>query len=222
MQKRINDLSPIDRPREKLLQRGPAHLSDHELIAALLGGGTASQPLHQLAGKVHAALEQADNDPSKALPALLKLSGIGPAKACQLAAALEYSRRRIRPAGLAILKPTDLLPLVQLYARQKQEHLLCASLNGANEILEIRVVSVGTADRSLIHPREVFADPLTDRACAIILAHNHPSGKVTPSEADIRVTGQIAAAGNLLGVPLLDHLIFNQTNHFSFADAGLL
>lgn len=222
MGKRINDIAPIDRPREKLIRQGSSHLSDHELIAVLLGGGTATQPLFQLAAKVEHVLTQANGNPDEAMPALLNITGIGPAKACQLTAALEYCRRRIRPAGLRILNPTDLLPLIQWYARQKQEHLLCASLNGANELLDIRVVSIGTANHSLIHPREVFADPLMDRACTVILAHNHPSGTVEPSKADQAVTEKIAQAGRLLGIPLLDHLIFNETNHFSFVDAGLL
>lgn len=222
MGKRINDLAPCDRPREKLITRGATHLSDRELVAAMLGGGTADQPLLQLADKVLSVLDKTASTPETTLTTLQQVSGIGQAKACQITAALELCRRRIRPAGLKILAPRDLLPLIQLYARRKQEHLLCASLNGANEILEIRVVSIGTADRSLVHPREVFADPLTDRACAVILAHNHNSSQVAPSQADLKVTATLAEAGSLLGIALLDHLIFNQTQHFSFADAGLL
>ena len=108
------------------------------------------------------------------------------------------------------------------YADRKQEHFLCASVNGANEILNIRVVSIGSLDRSPVHPREVFADALADRAAAIIIAHNHPSGGVEPSQSDISITAQLKAAGEILGIELLDHIIFNRADYFSFLEAGRL
>ncbi len=108
------------------------------------------------------------------------------------------------------------------YADRKQEHFLCASINGANEILNIRVVSIGLIDRSPVHPREVFADALADRASAVIVAHNHPSGGLEPSPADLAITAQLKAAGAILGIELLDHIIFNRAGYFSFLEAGTL
>lgn len=103
-----------------------------------------------------------------------------------------------------------------------QEHFLCATINGANEILNIRVVSIGLIDRSPVHPREVFADALSDRASAVIVAHNHPSGRFEPSPSDINITAQLKAAGAIVGIALLDHIIFNRTAYFSFLEDGRL
>ena len=99
---------------------------------------------------------------------------------------------------------------------------MCASINGANEILNIRVVSIGLIDRSPVHPREVFADALVDRAAAIIVAHNHPSGSVSPSQSDVNITAQLKQAGDILGIQLLDHIIFSRSDYFSFLEAGRL
>ena len=143
-------------------------------------------------------------------------------KAMLLVAAIEFARRRIKPEGAKIVTPADLLPHVRHYADRKQEHFLCASINGANEILNIRVVSIGLVDRSPVHPREVFADALSDRASAVIVAHNHPSGGLEPSPSDIAITAQLKAAGAIVGIDLLDHIIFNRTGYFSFLEAGTL
>ena len=117
-----------------------------------------------------------------------------PRRRCILAA-IEFARRRIKPEGAKIETPADLLPHVRHYADRKQEHFLCASINGANEILNIRVVSIGLIDRTPVHPREVFADALSDRASAIIVAHNHPSGGLEPSPADVEVTEPTQGGG---------------------------
>ena len=108
------------------------------------------------------------------------------------------------------------------YADRRQEHFLCASINGANEILNIRVVSIGLIDRAPVHPREVFADALADRASAVIVAHNHPAGSLDPSPTDVEVTKQLKAAGEVMGITLLDHIIFNRNGYFSFLEAGQL
>ena len=119
---------------------------------------------------------------------LTQFEGVGDAKATLILAAIEFARRRIKPEGAKIETPADLLPHVRHYADRKQEHFLCATINGANEIMNIRVVSIGLIDRSPVHPREVFADALSDRASAIIVAHNHPSGTLEPSPSDIEIT----------------------------------
>jgi len=133
---------------------------------------------------------------------------------------IEFARRRIKPEGTKIETPADLLPLVRHYAERKQEHFLCASINGANEIINIRVISIGLVDRTPVHPREVFADALTDRASGVIVAHNHPAGPLEPSAWDVEVTKQLKAAGEIVGVVLLDHIIFNRNGYFSFLDNG--
>ena len=118
--------------------------------------------------------------------------------------------------------PSDVFPLVAHFADLKQERFLTVSLNGAHEVIQTRTVSVGLVNRTLIHPREVFADALTDRACAIIVAHNHPSGQLTPSPEDKDITRRLRGAGELLGIPLLDHLVFSRQDFYSFVEHGLL
>ena len=220
MNRRIQDMPAADRPREKLLRKGAAALSDQELLAILLGKGTPGMDVMTLAARLAKVIDekglgvQAED--------LRQFTGVGDAKATLLLAALEFARRRIKPEGARIETPADLLPHVRHYADRKQEHFLCASINGANEILAIRVVSIGLIDRAPVHPREVFADALADRASAIIVAHNHPASALEPSTADIEATRQLKAAGQVLGIPLLDHIIFNRTGYFSFLEAGRL
>ena len=220
MGKTIAQIPEADRPREKLLRKGAPALSDQELLAVLLGKGTATMDVMTLAAKLARVIDdkglQVNSDD------LTLLDGVGDAKATLILAAIEFARRRIKPEGSKIQTPADLLPHVLHYADRKQEHFLCASINGANEILNIRVVSIGLIDRSPVHPREVFADALADRATAIIVAHNHPSGGVEPSHSDIRITKQLKAAGEILGIELLDHIIFNRSDYFSFLEAGRL
>jgi DNA repair protein RadC len=115
--------------------------------------------------------------------------------------------------------PPDFLPLIWHYGDRKQEHFICISLNGANEVMAHRVVSVGLVNKTQVHPREVFAYPM-DRASAIIVAHNHPSGGIIPSKDDIEITSQLKAAGETLGIKLLDHIIFNQKDYYSFLEKG--
>jgi len=220
MTKAIRDIPEQDRPREKLLRKGAAALSDQELLAVLLGRGTQGMDVMTLAGKLAGVIDE------KGLTVraedLTQYEGVGDAKAALILAALEFARRRIKPEGTKIETPADLLPHVRHYADRKQEHFLCASINGANEILNIRVVSIGLIDRTPVHPREVFAEALADRASAIIVAHNHPAGGLEPSASDIEMTTQLKAAGVVMGITLLDHIIFNRGGYFSFLEAGRL
>lgn len=220
MSKKIHDIPEEDRPREKLLRKGAAALSDQELIAILLGKGTPGMDVMTLAGKVARVIDQKGLNVQA--EDLSGFNGVGDTKAALLLAAIEFARRRIKPEGAKIQTPADLLPHVRHYADRKQEHFLCASINGANEILNIRVVSIGLIDRTPVHPREVFADELADRASAIIVAHNHPAGTLTPSSADIEATKQIKQAGQIVDIELLDHIIFNRLGYYSFLEEGCL
>jgi DNA repair protein RadC len=220
MSKKINDIPEQDRPREKLLRKGSAALSDQELLAVLLGKGTPEMDVMKLASRLVRVIDEKGLGVQAA--DLTDFDGVGDAKAALILAAIEFSRRRIKPEGAKIETPSDMLPHVRHYADRKQEHFLCASINGANEILNIRVISIGPIDRTPVHPREVFADALSDRASAIIVAHNHPSGALEPSPSDINITAQLKAAGAIVGIGLLDHIIFNQSGYFSFLEAGRL
>lgn len=220
MSKSIHEIPPEDRPREKLLRKGAQGLSDQELLAVLIGKGTPEMDVMTLAAKLARLIDEKGLEVKA--DDLSQFPGVGDAKAALILAAIEFARRRIKPEGAKIETPADLLPHIRHYADRKQEHFLCVSLNGANEVLNIRVISIGLIDRSPVHPREVFADALTDRASAIMVAHNHPSGGLEPSPSDVTITAQLKAAGEMVGVSLLDHVIFNRTGYFSFLEAGRL
>ena len=220
MSRPISQIPKHDRPREKLLAKGARALSDQELLAVLLGKGTAGMDVMALAGKLARVMDEKGLDVRS--DDLTPFAGIGDAKTTLLLAAIEFARRRIKPEGMKIAIPADVLPLIRHYADRKQEHFLCATVNGAHEVIAVRVISIGLADRSPMHPREVFADAVADRASGIIVAHNHPAGSLEPSAADRDVTRQLKAAGECLGIYLLDHVIFNRGGYFSFLESGLL
>jgi len=220
MSKPIHQIPEADRPREKLLRKGAKALSDQELLAVLLGKGAQGMDVMTLAGKLARLIDEKGLEVKA--EDLSKFEGVGDAKATLILAAIEFARRRIKPEGVRIETPADLLPQIRHYADRKQEHFLCATINGANEVINIRVISIGLVDRSPVHPREVFAEALVDRASAVIVAHNHPAGSLEPSVAYIEVTRQLKAAGDILGVALLDHIIFNRIEYFSFLEAGRL
>jgi DNA repair protein RadC len=206
--------APDNRPRERLLRGGPASLSDRELLAILLNTGIRGKNVSLLAGELLEFLDREKGIPS--IRDLRSLSGLGVGKACAVAAMLEFGRRRWGAAGARIRQPQDIYSLLRHHADRKQERFLCLSLNGAHEVLALRIVSIGLVNRTIVHPREVFADPIIDRAAAVIVAHNHPSGQLKPSPEDDEITARLMAAAGLLGLHFLDHLIFTENAWFSY------
>ena len=211
MAKRINQIPKQDRPREKLLAKGAEALSDQELLAVLLGKGSAQTDVMTLAARLAKVIDE------KGLGVraedLTGFDGVGEAKATLLLAAIEFARRRIKPAGVKIETPADVLPLIRHFADRKQEHYLAVTINGANEVLNVRVVSIGLINRSPVHPREVFADAVVT-ASGIIVAHNHPAGDL--SRRSDRGHAATQTGRRDFGIPLLDHIIFNRSGYFSF------
>jgi DNA repair protein RadC len=214
--KKIKELPEFERPREKLLKQGAAFLSDQELLAIMLGKGTQKHDVLSLSKKIVKIIDE--KGLSFSVNDVTNIEGIGIAKATSIVAAFEFVRRRIKPEGLKIKFPADVLPLIKHYANRKQEHFLCISINGANEVMSVRVVSIGLVNKSHVHPREVFADVLSERASAVIVAHNHPNGDLKPSKEDIHITNQLKEAANILGLDLLDHIIFSAKGYYSFVE----
>ena len=218
--KPIKDLPEFDRPREKLAAKGPEALSDTELLAVLLGNGVKGKDVLKIS---HEILRKLDKKKEKLnVKTLVSIQGVGLAKACLIMAAFEFARRRIARESIVIQKSRDVLPLVASIADKKQEYFICLSLNGANEVLGNRVVTVGLLNSNQIHPREVFVDAISDRAASVILVHNHPSGVLKPSEQDKDATLQLVEAGKILGIPVLDHIIISKKGYFSFKEERLL
>ena len=209
------------RPRERLLLQGAGRLSDLDLAALIIGSGIKGNSVERIAEKLVQILDQT-SAPVIEVQAVRAIPGIGTAKAAQICAALEYARRRLRPAENRIRFPQDVLPVIRHYADRRREHFLSISLNGAHEVISVRVVSIGSVNRTIVHPREVFCEPLQDRATAVLAAHNHPSGNVDPSDEDREITTRLRQAGETLGISLLDHIIFTQNSYYSFLEHGEL
>ncbi|MCZ7397118.1 MAG: DNA repair protein RadC [Candidatus Methanoperedens sp.] len=218
--KRIKDIPEFNRPREKLKERGASALSDTELIAVILGSGSKGQDVLSLSSKVAKLLTE--NKGKLSMEQLSIIEGIGPAKASQILAGFELSRRYIVKDTIRITGANDVLPLIKDIAGKPQEHFICISLNGANEVIENRIVTVGLLDKSQVHPREVFADVITDRAAGVIFAHNHPSGECKPSNSDLKIHEQLTEAGKILGIKVLDHIIISKKGYYSFQENGLI
>lgn len=214
----ISSLPEEKRPRERFRYGGPSLLGDQELLAVIIGSGTKGNGVLKIAEDL---LRLYDSCGCPTSEKLREIRGIGEKKAALLAASFEFARRRLCPDRKRIAFPQDLLPYINHYSDRSQEYFLCASLNGAHEILDLRVVSMGILNRTIVHPREVFAEPITKRAAAIIVAHNHPSGNVDPSPEDREITNRLKAAGETLGIPLLDHIIFGVKGYFSFVEQGI-
>ncbi len=207
-------------PREKAFQYGISVLSDRELMKILIGSGQKGRPVEKIARDLLLLLDGEQDFPE--MRSMMAVKGVGMARSTLIAAALEFSRRRYLPGGKKISQPGDVYPLLLHMADRPQEYFFSLSLNGAHEHIKTRQVSQGLVNRTVVHPREVFAGPLQDRCAAVVVAHNHPSGNLEPSREDRQITGRLKDAGEILGIPVLDHIIFSSRGFFSFLEEGLL
>jgi len=218
--KTIKDMPEHSRPREKLREKGVSALTDEELVAAILGMGTAGVDVRTIARQVASLIRE--HKTGLTLDHLQAVPGMGLAKAAQIMSAFELARRHLLKDSVKITVAQDVLPLLADIVGKQQEYFICISLNGANEVIEKRVVTIGLLDKSPVHPREVFADVIADRATAVIFAHNHPSGDLQPSEADHHTHEQLTEAAKILGLRVLDHVIVTKKAYFSFQENGLI
>lgn len=223
----IKSWSPEDRPREKLILKGKSALSDAELIAILLGSGTTTMSAVDLAKKV---LQPADNNLHElarlTVKDLTKIKGIGQAKALTIVAALELGRRRKELESNEKGKITgsrdayDLLKADLLDIAHEEFWVLL--LNRANRVIRKSQISQGGVAGTVADPKIIFKLALDDLASGVILAHNHPSGNLTASQADLDLTKKLKEAGKLLDIQVLDHIIVAGQKYFSFADEGMM
>lgn len=217
--KRIHQLPALDRPREKLERKGVTALSDFELLEVMVGNGNAGADVTFIAHKVQQLLRsgRAVNYES-----LTQIKGVSTVIAGKILASLEVARRHLVRDALPLKSQRDILARLDDIRNKQQEHVVCLSLDGGQRLIAQRVITIGTLDTALAHPREIYADAISDRAACIILAHNHPSGEVIPSNRDITYTQQLASAGHLLGITLRDHIVVTKTSFFSFRQHHLL
>jgi DNA repair protein RadC len=222
----IRDLPAEERPRERLAKYGAEALATSELLAILLRVGTAKESALSLGNRLLSTfgslrgIERATPDEMGRIP------GIGLAKACQLKAAFELGKRiaastdDVQPA---IRGPEDAANLVMEGLRyESKEHFQAILLNTRNRVVAIRPVSMGSLQQSIVHAREVFREAISNSAAAMIVVHNHPSGDPSPSEEDLAITRRLVEAGQLLGIPILDHLIIGAGKFISLKERGAL
>lgn len=218
--RRVASLPLAERPREKLALKGAAHLSDFELLEVIIGSGSAGNDVSHLAKQVQKLLVKGVH--SLTIESLTSLKGISTATATKLLASLELAKRHLVRDVQPLRTQKEILARLADIRSKKQEYCICLSLDGGQRLIAQRTITIGTLDSVIAHPREIFSDAIVDRAASVIVAHNHPSGTAKPSPKDITLTQQLAAAGQLLGVPLKDHIIVTKTEHFSFRQHHLL
>ena len=210
-----------DMPREKLQRLGASALKDYELMAVLLGTGVKGKDVIALSKELIQFIEKEFD--SLDLKKLLSIHGLGSAKASQILSALELSRRLlIESQNIKITTAKDIYEELRPYRKKQQEYFIALYLDGANCLLEIKVITIGTLNQSLVHPREVFSYAIEKRCASIIIAHNHPSGILSPSHEDTEVTQRLQKSAKILGIELLDHVIFTKEGFYSFQEEGLL
>lgn len=222
---RIKDLTKEDKPREKLIKNGPKNLTNSELLAIILRTGSKKEDVLKLSNNIFKKYDLKSLSRKKT-STLQKELGIGEAKACQIIASFELGRRLSAFKKEDKVKINTAKDIAKIFVPEmgslKKEHLKGIYLDARRNIIKEETIFVGTLNESLIHPREIFQIALEENSAAIILLHNHPSGNPTPSSFDIEITKEITQVGEIMGIPLLDHIIIGDNKYFSLKEKSLL
>lgn len=222
----IKDLPEDIRPRERLLKEGAEALSDIEILAILLRTGSREATALDLASMIMSRFENLRRLLGATVEELGEIKGVGPAKACQIKAALELGRRTAQYSDQprrVIKTPDDAAALVMEEMRHfDREHFRAILLNTKNQVIGTDKVSVGTLNSSVVHPRELFRNAIKRGAASVILLHNHPSGDPTPSREDKDITHRVMEAGKIIGIEVLDHIIIGDNKFISLKAHGLI
>jgi len=219
----MKHLAPHDRPREKLERLGPGALGDNELLAVILGSGSRDAGALALANTLLARADGLAGLTRSSIFELQQVDGIGRARAAQVLAALELGRRTLLRGAVA--RPQLSTPaavarhLLPQYGASPVEQFGVLMLDTKHHVVRVKIISIGSLDSTIVHPREVFREAAIASAASIVLFHNHPSGDPTPSADDLALTERLVAAGDLLGISVLDHLILADHRYFSMREA---
>jgi DNA repair protein RadC len=222
----VRDLPVSERPRERLLKLGSEALSAQEILALILGRGAKGEPVMMASQKLLSRFGSLKGVAGASVEELQQTKGIGPAKAAQIKAALELSKRLESDASekpKPVLKsPEDVAAEVRSQLKgRKKEHFLVLCLDTRNRLINHKLVSMGSLDTSIVHPREVFSEAITSYAASVIFAHNHPSGDPEPSKEDVELTKRLAKAGEIMGIDVLDHIIVCDKSYVSLKARNL-
>lgn len=212
---KLKDTPIADRPREKMEKYGPGKLSDAELLAILLRTGTKDLNVLKLAQKVLQKFEK-EKFIDITINELKTIHGLGSVKACEIIACFELGRRMLKDKKSSILlSPGDVWVRMEDVRGSKKEHFVVFYLDSRSQEIQREIISVGTLSESLVHPREVFESAIKNNAASIIVAHNHPSGDLKPSQADIEITKKLIQAGKILDIKVIDHVIVSSISFLS-------
>jgi len=219
---KIKDLPRVNRPREKLIKYGPEKLTNSELLAIILSVGNKGENVLQLATRL---LKKFPNNQLVNIPIkrLIGIEGIGNTKACQIVACFELGKRLLKnKTSQLIMSPKDVWEDLKDLRDNKKEHFIIFYLDNQNQVIKKEIISIGTINSSLVHPREVFEPAVKNLASQIIIAHNHPSGESQPSNEDLQITKRLIEAGKILGIEIIDHVIVTRNNFFSFREKNII
>ncbi len=206
---KLSKLNKKELPREKMERYGAKRLKNFELVAIVLGSGIKGCNVLELARKIEKLITQKSVN-NVTLRDLLSIRGLGKAKAIQILAVISLTDRLGGGHGAEVLAVKDIWNLCADFRSLKKEHVVAFYLDTQQNLIERRIISVGTLDASFLHPREVFEPALQLSAAGLVLVHNHPSGSLEPSDEDITITKRIADAGDLLGITLVNHVIVSE------------
>ncbi len=223
----IRKLPEEERPREKLLRTGKENLSTAEILAILLRSGTKEKSALELASELMTVSAEGIGFLAECRPEeLAKIRGIGLAKACEILAAVELGRRIASRTAAKRTSITSAQDIAQIFMERmryyKKEHFVSLMLNAKGEIIEEAKISVGDLCSSTTHPREVFVDAVRRSAGSVVFLHNHPSGDPEPSQTDVETTLRLMEAGNILGIPVLDHIVIGDGCYVSMKARGMI
>ena len=222
----VHDLPLSERPRERLLKLGSEALAAQEILALILGRGTRGESVMVTSQRLLSKFGNLKGIANASMEELTQISGIGPAKAAQIKAAVELSKRLESSADEsqkpALKSPEDVVNIVRGQLKgKKKEHFLVLCLDTRNHLINCRSVSMGSLDTSVVHPREAFKEAVSSSAASVIFVHNHPSGDPEPSGEDIELTKRLANAGEILGIEVLDHIIVCDKSYLSLKARNL-
>lgn len=225
----LHDIPANERPRERLVRYGVESLSLQELLSLIFGRGIKGEPVMDLSRKIIGAFGSLEKLSQTSVDELKTIRGLGLAKACQLKACFEIAKRLTneenfkKNKSIIIRSPKDIFPLLKEKINNfNKEHFIVTSLDSRNKIISVDIISIGTLNSNLIHPRETFEIAIKNHAAGIIICHNHPSGELKPSEDDLTVTNNLIKSGHLLGIEITDHLIISKKSYFSFKEEKII